>query len=155
MSGEVINIFSKNNHVSHLEMLNSAFIVSREDSIRFNQIKGKTITGYVSGNDLRKIEVEGNAESIYYSRDGLDLMGYNQTESSYLKISLENSAITRLNLYPSSSGTFYSLDSKPYEEQFLRGFQWRSDLRPIAPWDIFRIPPKEETKSRRRMRPKK
>lgn len=155
MSGDLINIYNNNNRVSHLEMINSAFIVSREDSIRFNQIRGKTITGYISGNDLRKIEVEGNAESLYYSRDGLDLVGYNQTESSYLTISMENGLISRLSLHPASSGNFYSLDSKPYEEQFLRGFQWRSDLRPYAPWDIFRRTPREEIKKSRRKRPEK
>lgn len=155
MSGEVINIYSKNNRVSHLEMVDDAFIVSREDSIRFNQIKGKTITGYISGNDLNKIEVEGNAESIYYSRDGLDLMGYNQTVSSYLTISMENGLIKRLSLYPASNGKFYSLDSKTYEEQFLRGFQWRSDLRPYAPWDIFRVIPHEAFQKKRRKRPER
>lgn len=154
MSGDVINIYNKDNRISHLEMVDDAFIVSREDSIRFNQVKGKTITGYISGNDLRKIQVDGAAESLYYSRDGLALVGYNQTESSYLSISMENGAINRLSLFPASTGTFYSLDSKPYEEQFLRGFQWRSDLRPYAPWDIFRRTPREETSKKRRA-PKK
>lgn len=152
MSGEIINIYSKDNRISHIEMENDAFIVSREDSIRFNQISGKTITGYIKGNDLRKIEVEGAAESIYYSRDGLSLVGYNQTESSYLSITMANGTISRLNLYPASTGKFYSLDSKPYEEQFLRGFQWRSDLRPYAPWDIFRKTPREESTELKRRR---
>lgn len=155
MSGEIINIYNKNNRISHIEMLDGAFVVSREDSIRFNQIRGKTITGYISGNDLRKIQVDGSAESIYYSRDGLALVGYNQTESSYLSISMENGAIKRLSLFPASTGTFYSLDSKPYEEQFLRGFQWRSDLRPYAPWDIFRRTPREESTKKRASRPKR
>lgn len=155
MSGDVINIYNKDNRVSHLEMVDDAFIVSREDSIRFNQISGKTITGYISGNDLRKIVVEGNAQSIYYSREGLDLVGYNQTESSYLSISMKNGAINKLSLYPASSGNFYSIDSKAYEEQFLRGFQWRSDLRPYSPLDIFRVTPYEEVKRKKRKAPRR
>lgn len=155
MSGEIVKIYNKNNRVSHLEMLDDAFIVSREDSIRFNQVRGKTITGCITHNDLRKIQVDGSAESIYYSREGEHLVGYNKTESSYLTISLADGKITRLSLQPASTGMFYSLDSKPYEEQFLRGFHWRSDLRPTSPLDIFRRtapPQKEITKGRRRRR---
>lgn len=150
MSGEELLIYNKRNRVDRIEMVNDAFIVSREDSIRFNQIRGKNITGFIRNNDLRKIQVDGNAESIYYSREGYELVGYNQTESSYLTIFMENAKVNKLSMKPQASGMFYNLDSKPYEEQFLRGFQWRSDLRPVSPQDIFRdTPPEEKTKKRR------
>lgn len=151
LSGDVIKIYNRNNTISHLEMLGDAFLVSREDSIRFNQVSGKKITGYVKRNDIERIQVDGAAESLYYSREGNDLMGYNQTESSYLTISMKNGLVTRLSLKPASTGEFHSIDAIPYEDQFLRGFQWRSDLRPIAPWDIYRkIPLELETKKKRR-----
>jgi lipopolysaccharide export system protein LptA len=138
MEGEVIKIHTTNNRISHIEMVDDAFVVSREDSIRFNQIKGKTITGYLQNNDLRKIYVNGNAESIYYTREEQSLVGFNQTRSSYLTIMLRDGLVRRMSLTPSTSGTFFSVESRPHNEQFLRGFQWRSDIRPYSPLDIFR-----------------
>lgn len=152
LSGDVIKIYNKNNTISHLEMIDNAFLVSREDSIRFNQVSGKQITGYVNRNDIERIQVDGAAQSLYYSREGMDLVGFNQTESSYLTILMKGGAVTRLSLKPASTGQFHSIDAIPYEQQFLRGFQWRSDIRPIAPWDIYRKPPvsKEAEKKKKR-----
>lgn len=155
MSGEEIHIYNKNNVMDHMELINDAFIASREDSLRFSQVRGKTIFGYIHNNTLSKIDVDGNAESLYYSREGNAIVGYNQTESSYLTMLFKNGQINRLSLRPASTGTFYKVDSKPYEEQFLRGFQWRSDLRPTSPEDIFRRTPVEVIKKKRRIAPRK
>ena len=57
--GEIINMFLKN----------SALIVSKEDSVKYNQIKGKEMTGYFKENKLSKIFVEGNGETIYFVKD--------------------------------------------------------------------------------------
>lgn len=150
MEGEEIRLYNKNNSISHVEMEKNAFLVSREDSIRFNQVKGKTITGYINGNEIDKIEVEGAAESIYYSREGQDIVGFNQTESSYLTINMKDGQVSRLMLRPAAMGTFYPIDQVVYEDQFLRGFQWRSDLRPTSPEDIYRLTPPEDKKAKRR-----
>lgn len=150
MEGEIINIYNKNNTISHVEMVDDAFLASREDSIRFNQVIGKTITGYIRGNELSKIKVDGAAESIYYSREGTSLVGYNKTESTDLSINMKNSQVTKLTLSPASSGNFRSMESVPHEEQFLRGFQWRSDLRPTSPEDIYRRTPPEDKKKKRK-----
>ena len=44
-----------------IRMKENAFIIAMEDdSLRFNQIKGKNMTGYVRNNELQKIDVDGN-----------------------------------------------------------------------------------------------
>lgn len=155
MSGEVIDIHMANNRVSHMVMKNNAFIASREDSLRYNQVSGRNITGYIRGNELNKIDVEGQAESIYYSREGVDLVGFNKSESNYLTIFMKDSQIEKLSMKPASLGTFHSMESLPYEEQFLRNFHWRSDLRPVSPQDIFRNTPATEDISKRKRRKRK
>ncbi len=151
MSGEIIKIHMQNNRISHMDMLDDAFLVAREDSIRFNQVSGRNITGYIKNNDLHKIDVDGAAQSIYYSREGESLMGFNQSESKYLTIYMKDGQVNKLSMKPASTGTFHSMETVPYEEQFLRNFQWRSDLRPISPLDIFRpTPPENEPQKRRR-----
>ena len=155
MSGEEIHIYNKNNIMDHLELINDAFIASREDSLRFNQVRGKTIYGYIRNNTLSKIQVDGNAESIYYSREEDKIVGYNQTESSFLTIQLKDGQINRLSLQPTSTGMFYSVENVPYEDQFLRDFQWRSDLRPTSPEDIFRRTPPESKTKKKRVAPKR
>lgn len=152
MSGETIDIHMTNNRVSHMVMTDDAFIAAREDSLRFNQVSGRKITGFIRGNELHKIDVEGQAESIYYSREGMDLVGFNKSESNYLTIYMKDSQIEKLSMKPAALGHFHSMESLPYEEQFLRNFHWRSDLRPISPIDIFRKTAPEEDKSKRKRR---
>ena len=153
MSGEIIEIHMVKNRVSHMVMKDNAFIASREDSLRYNQVSGRNITGYIRGNELSRIKVDGQAESIYYSREGMALVGFNKSESNYLNIYLKDGQISKLNMMPTSTGRIYSMESLPYEEQFLRNFHWRSDLRPVSPLDIFRQPIIElDKKSKRRRR---
>ncbi len=63
-------------------MINDAFIISREDSGKFNQITGRSMTGYIRNNELTRIDVNGNAQTIYYAKDGKTFIGVNKAQSS-------------------------------------------------------------------------
>ncbi len=63
-------VFTKNRQTDRLELYNNAFIASKVDSLRFNQIKGRSLTGYFKDNELYKIDIKGNGELLYYLLDG-------------------------------------------------------------------------------------
>ena len=47
ITAEFISMFIKNQQADHLEMTNDAFIISREDSVKYNQITGRSMIGYI------------------------------------------------------------------------------------------------------------
>ena len=64
---------TKNENIDSLRVIGNAFAISKVDSLtlkdEFNQVKGKFMTVYYQGNDIREARVVGNAQSIVYVDD--------------------------------------------------------------------------------------
>lgn len=138
MSGNEIHVINSDNHVEQIDMVGNAFLISRVDSIRFNQIKGKKISGYIDKNQLRKIYVDGNTESLYFLNDGPYIVGINKAESPYLTIFMKGNKVEKVIMSPKPAGKIYDPQKIAPEQTFLENFNWRLNDRPFTPWDIFR-----------------
>lgn len=146
-------IWSKNNQISaqYIEMINrtkdpdeihmkeDAFIIGMEDdSIRFNQIKGKNMIGYVRKNELYKIDVNGNGQSNYYAYDKKGLIGLNKAESSNIIIYMNKGKVSRIALIKSPDGELKPIAEIEEGDKKLPGFNWQQEIRPKSKLDIFR-----------------
>lgn len=140
MMGKTINILNVDNHIEEVQMDEKAFIISRYDSIRFNQIKGKRITGFLKNASLHKIFVDGSAESLYFFNDGPFIVGVNKQESPYLTIFMNGNKVEKLLMYPNPSGTFHAPTKFSGQATKLDDFIWLQNLRPLYPMDIFNKP---------------
>ena len=64
---------TKNENIDSLKVIGNAFAISKVDSLtlkdEFNQVKGKYMTVYYQGNDIKEARVVGNAQSIAYVDD--------------------------------------------------------------------------------------
>jgi lipopolysaccharide export system protein LptA len=150
MTAEYIEIRLRNKEIHSIYLDQHAFIVSKVDSIRFNQIRGKVITGYFRDGDLYKVDVNGNGQTIYYSQDEeKKFIGVNRGESSDLLIFLENSTIKTISFLNDPDATFYPIMELTPEELRLKEFSWRIALRPLRKEDIYKWgllhPPSEST----------
>ena len=90
MTADSIALFTKNMNPDRLELYNSAFVVSQVDSLRFDQLKGRNLTGYFNDNELTKIFINGNGETIYFLVEGDALIGVNKATSSTIEILFED-----------------------------------------------------------------
>ncbi len=126
------------NRIESIHLFDAAFIISQEDTEAFNQIKGRRIVGYFDGNELRRIDVFGNGEALYYARDeNEDLIGINKSLSTDITILLEENQISSIILYTNSDSNLFPPDQIPEEERFLQHFKWITDKRPAKKEDIF------------------
>jgi hypothetical protein len=137
LTAEHINLHLANKKMHYIEMLASSFIASQQDSGRFDQIRGKNMTGYFVNNKLVRIEVKGNGQTIYYAKDQNELIGINRAESSDLTIYLKDSKINRINLILAPKATLYPPDGAAEVETILKGFLWLDKFRPVSKEDIF------------------
>jgi hypothetical protein len=120
-----------------LELYNNAFIAIYVDTIRFNQIKGRTLTGYFKDNELFKIEIKGNGESVYYLLDEEAVAGRNQSKCANIEVKLVKGKVTEIYEYANPDGTIDPpLPATPVR---LEGFKWLDRLRPKKRDDIFLI----------------
>jgi len=138
MTAQTIKLFSKNQELYKAELINSAFIVSPEDSIHFNQIKGRNMIGHIKNNELYRIDVDGNGQTIYYPKDNGEVIGVNRAESSRLSISLSNRQITSIKMHTEPKGNLNPAYVLNDNEVKLKGFIWLEQVRPKNRWDIFK-----------------
>jgi lipopolysaccharide export system protein LptA len=138
LTAESMAVFTKNRQTDRLELYNEAFVTSQIDTGRYNQIKGRTLTGFFKNNELYKIDIKGNGESIYYLLDGNDLAGVNQTKSARIELFVNKGKVTDIYEYQNPEGFIDPPDLKKKKEGRLAGFSWLDKLRPKQKSDIFR-----------------
>jgi lipopolysaccharide export system protein LptA len=139
LTAELINIKLYDGKIYQLRMNTNAYIISQYDSLRFNQIKGKKMIGYFTENDLRKIDVMGNGETVYYIKDDEDgsLSGVNKAECSDMAIYITNNKVEKLKMYKKPTGIMHPPKEVKPEDMMLKDFAWYAAYRPQNFEDIF------------------
>lgn len=141
MSADQMTIFVKNGDVDYFYGLGNAISVQKESQIRFDQLAGKEIYGYVTDGELRQIYVKGNAQTIVFpTEDDGSFVGMNKTESSYVRLFLKDKKIDRVVFTSATSGTLYPLEGLSDSQTHLSSFFWAEQERPVKPGDVFRKP---------------
>jgi len=137
---DTIIIKITDNQISRIFFNNMAFIISLDDSLKFNQVKGKKMTGFLQDNKLYKVIVKGNSETVYYVRDeDGSLIGINKGISHDLIIYINDKKITSITYINNPNATLYpEKEANPAELQ-LKNFKWIIEQRPLNKTDIFRI----------------
>jgi lipopolysaccharide assembly outer membrane protein LptD (OstA) len=137
LTSEYIEIRTKNNKIDELHLIKLAFIISQEDTVKFNQIKGKDMVCHFKDNELYKVDVNGNGQTIYYPKDKNEVIGVNKAESSDLVIFLKGNEVQDIIFYTKPDATLYPLDKAPQNELRLKDFVWLEKYRPANKEDIF------------------
>ena len=132
-----IRIYMVNQQLEKMQMNGVAFVASKKDSVSFDQMRGKEMTGYFKENKLDRILVTGNGQTIYYATDQDIIVGANKTVSSNLTIYLNENKISSVVYTSQPDGTYYPLNMFPVEEARLSDFKWLEDWRPLTWEDIF------------------
>ena len=138
LSSEYIEIWTKNREINELHMQRVAFLINQEDSSRFNQIKGKTMICHFTHNQLYRIDVNGNGQTVYYAKDKNEMIGVNVAQSSDLVITVKDNKPDIIRFITKPSATLYPVGLAPKEELILKDFKWNEPLRPVNRFDIFR-----------------
>lgn len=138
MTANVIKLYTRNQALYKSELVDAAFVISQEpDSVGFDQVKGKLITGHIRNNDLYLIDVDGNGQTIYYPKDGASLIGVNRAESSNMSIWLKDRKISSIVMRVSPAGNMNPPLLTGEKDNKLAGFRWLDDYRPKRKDDIF------------------
>jgi len=140
LSSQYIEIWTRNKQLYQLHMQQLAFIINQEDSVKFNQIKGKTMVCHFRNNELSKIVVNGNGQTVYYAKDKDQLIGVNIAQSSDLVITVKENKPDVIRFITKPTAVLYPLDTAPKEELILKDFKWLESSRPKDRNDIFRKP---------------
>lgn len=141
VSADLINIYMKDSTVDYAHGIGAAIAIKQESFTQFDQLSGKEIFAYIRDGEMKQIDVNGNAETVFYPReDDGSIIGVNKTQSSYVKIYLEDQKIHHIVFTAATSGNMYPLDSISPGDQRLGNFFWAEQERPMVPGDVFARP---------------
>jgi lipopolysaccharide export system protein LptA len=138
LTADFIAIETRSSALYKIVMKSAAFIISMEDTSRFNQIKGRDMQGWFKDNQLYLIDVNGNGQTVYYAKDKGELQGVNKAESATLKIYLKDKRIDKINFITKPDATYYPLEKFPPAASKLENFRWFGEFRPTSRYDVFR-----------------
>lgn len=148
-TGDTIYVQLRNKKINSIQILQNAFAVNVEpDTAKFNQVKGKLITGFFKDGKLNSMYVDGNAESVYFTKtdDGKKYDKMNQTISSRIKVIFRDSEIQDVVPIKDVEGATTPVEDLK-EDVILTGFIWKPELRPRSKKDIVNFKPPAKPKS--------
>ena len=138
LTSDSIWMHISDNRIDSMVMFNMSFIISRDSTDSFNQIKGKQMRAYFFENRLYKIKVFGNAETIYYIReDNNELIGINSSVSSDMDILINDDRIREIIYLKMPDAVLFPEDEFPADKKYLKDFKWIEDQRPADKYGIF------------------
>lgn len=132
LTGDTIVLTTRNQQADRILLQQHAMIINQSGPGLFNQIKGTNIIGYFSDNNqLDWMEVDGNAESMYYAQDDNGAyVGANRSTSAKIHMYFKDGRLNKVVLLKDVDGNFLPPTKVPEEDEKLRGFKWIEDRRP-------------------------
>ncbi len=141
LTSDSIKIFITNQALDSMILFNNAFIVSQEQlATQFNQIKGRHVVGYFFNNELEKIKVDGNSETLYYVRDEESggLIGINKGIANNMIIFIKDRKMQSITYFKEPKMTLFTETGLSGDARKLDGFRWLISQRPLTKHDIFK-----------------
>ncbi|MFM7016234.1 MAG: OstA-like protein [Bacteroidota bacterium] len=138
LTANFIKLKLSNNQLNKLYLEENSFIVGQEDSLRYNQIKGRNMVGYFYDNKLGLIKVAGNGQTVYFIRNKKQqLTGVNKADCSDMNIYISDSKVKKIALKTEPDAVMMPVKDAIENDIKLRDFKWLDAIRPKRKEDIF------------------
>lgn len=122
--------------IDSLHFQDKVIVASQVDSLHFNQMSGRDMWAYFSNSEVYRIDVKGDGDVIFYMDDDGQLIGINRIKSPHFVVHVKNREPKKVVFYQNPHSNMLPIQDATVEDQKIFGFEWREDLRPIAPKDI-------------------
>lgn len=143
LTGDTILVQMRNGAADSMWVGRDGFLVSEEDTVGFNQIKGKEMRAKFRDNELVRLHVIGNSESIFFSKgDDGSYQGMNKSLSQEMFIFLKDNEAKKIVFIANPVGEYFPMFEVLFKENKLEGMPWRISERPDKPVLEFEGPPR-------------
>lgn len=137
--GEEIKVYMNDSTIDWAHIINQALAIEQKDTIHYNQVRGKEMMAYFEQGEMRRVEVNGSVQVVFYPVEERDssLIGLNFSEGPFLRMMLRDRKMERGSFIGKASGTLYPMDQIPVDKYKLPVFVWFDYIRPRNKQDIF------------------
>lgn len=118
-------------------LMSNAFIITQEDSVFFDQIKGTDVMAYFDKkSNLCRFDALGGAAALFYLKEDEVYATANKVESKMLSANLEGGELQRVYYFDSPKNDAYPIAQMKSEDHRMRGFNWQPEGRPESKDDV-------------------
>jgi len=132
LTADSISMLIENNTISKMFLVDNAFVISQDTMQNFNQIKGRDMTAEFGEQNINRVIVQGNGESLFFALDEEDqsFMGMNKIICSNITIRFRDGKVNNLSFYVKPEAQFIPPHELKKEQKTLKGFEWKADSKP-------------------------
>ena len=127
-TADSIQLSIRNNEIYKANLIENAFIISKEDSIHFHQIKSTEMVAYFKDNDVYRFDALGGVQAMIFlaERDSVITL-MNQKECRMLTAKIVDQTIERVRYIENVKSDVTPTYRLPESKMRLRDFNWRED----------------------------
>ena len=135
ITGDTIIVHMANKKIDKVRIRTNSFVISQDTLKNFNQLKGRNMVARFDSSKLRRIDVDGNGQSIYFALDGdTVLSGMNKVVCSNMVVkfadSLGKNKLKTITFLKQPEAVFIPPHEIEEPERRMKGFRWRIAERP-------------------------
>ena len=129
---DTIHVYMKNGKVNKMFLVNQGFVIAKDTSSNYNQVKGRRITALFNEETrIDQVIVEGNGQSIYYALDDRNkLIGVNHVECSRMNIRFRENQVKKITFVGKPDAKLVPPIELTNSANQLEGFSWREKEKP-------------------------
>ncbi|MBX2904664.1 MAG: hypothetical protein KF744_01410 [Taibaiella sp.] len=142
ITGDVIYMQLDSASVRTMYIPESSFMVSRtgpEKADLFDQVQGTTLTAFFRNNNIDKMIVTPEAQSIYFSKDDDGAyVGLSEASALTMRIFFSDEGVSRIKYIKDVKQTMTPLDQANLPGARLSRYHWRYEERPKSKEELFK-----------------
>lgn len=121
----------RNKTLDKMQMFGNSFAISQDTLENFNQIKGRNMTATFADGKIRRIDVNGNGESLYFALQGdTTVLGMNRALCSDMRMLFNEGQVQFITFITEPDAKLIPPHELEEPEKRLKGFVWRSEEKP-------------------------
>ena len=121
---------NEDKNLKEIYFIGKPFIITKDTSNEYNQIKGIEMYASFLENELKYIDVYNNAESIYFVKDSIYTIGINKIEGDTITISFSNEELNSIFVKHKTTANLISPLNAKKHDLILKGFAYFPEKRP-------------------------
>jgi len=131
ISADSMVFYIANEQLDRVYMKDKAFAIMTDTLLNFNQMKGRSMTGYFNEGEIDALDIDGNGESLYFALEADTLtQGINRILSANIRLTFQEGAIRKANFGIRPDGKFTPVQKLDEKVSRLDGFRWRIEEKP-------------------------
>lgn len=124
LSGKYMEIYQYNGTIHSLWIYDSAWVVTKLDTLHYNQILSSKIKASFKDNALISMHGYADCKTKYYPEDKTSLIGQNTTFSEQLDIKLDSQEVKKITFIKPQKSQLIPMHQIAQEDLTLNGFAW-------------------------------